>query len=282
MRSGFILAILMLAVLATGCSGLAANGTFATSIQQDASMMVASASGVNPDAVNALINNATRFDCDLATATRNPFTHTFGGKHIRASAPFYACLESVTAWSDEVAGRALFLSPANQQLALKVEAVWASNLRNGVNAAPGTSQLASLARLKYQLAAPQMFKARAMQSLKASTQPATSIDLITQLVNAVPTVYKPWMVQYGPVLIRIEVGNLDALISQLVNGDPLPIYRATLAAMTEDELMAEGANITDALVATVTDNAAKVLAQKQAAMAALSLGLTLLFSFIGL
>jgi hypothetical protein len=222
-----------------------------------------------------LAGNADRFDADLVTATRNPFVYTFGGKlHLFCSAPFYADLQSVTAWADEVSkpGR---LNAANQQLALRIEAVWAANLRNGVNAAPGTSQLASLAKLKTVMRA-------AHAKLKASSQPTASGDAIANLINSVPAIFRPWVSEYAPVLIRIGIGDLDALISQLLGGDPLPIYRAALVSMTEDELMADGATITEPLAQTVTDNAAKVAAEKQAAMAALSLGLTLLFSFIGL
>lgn len=259
-----------LAMLA-GCSGLQATATGGQYI--DMSAAAAKSFVGDPNTARSLEKNALAFNSIHQVATYNGFAYVFAGKQILANAAIWTLIEKQDAlaaelWTRAEAGK---LSEVNCKLALTVESQW---LQNAVwqKAATSAQQIATYAKIK-SMTAPRTKKAF------SQTLPNPDLD---NLIAQLPAELKPWVTEYGPQLLKLGLAEADAQIALLLAGDTFHPYCMAVSTMTEEELVAEAGNVLAADVAATNKNAADVAAQRKAAIAAVSLGFSILLALIGL
>jgi hypothetical protein len=269
-----MLPLLLCLALVAGCSGFQATTGAASYIDTTAAYAKLHQASTQP-AVD-LQGEASNFVNITGTSTTNLFSHWFAGKEVWTNATIWTPLQEKRALLVEMASRAKAgtLAPADQTLALQVAYQWANLMTLDESATPASQMLATRAHLRTKL----------MVHRVAASQPvsATSASELQNLVNSLPVAFQPWAVQYGPALLRLGLAEADAELALLVAGDTDTPYKAALTQFTEDELMTEAARVLVVDIAATNTNAANVAAEKQAAYAALSLGLTLILGVFGL
>jgi len=266
-----LVAMLLLVCVAfmAGCSGLQATATGGQYI--DLSAAAAKSYVGDPNTARSLEKNAVALAALHNVATVNGFKYWFAGKELLANAAIWTTLEQEDAlaaelWTRAEAGK---LSDVNQVIAVNIESQWLANKVLQRAAATANKQMATRARLK----------ALTVPRTKKAILPTPDLEaLIAQL----PAALKPWATEYGGQLLRLGLAEADAQIALMLAGDTFTPYCAALSTMTEEELMAEaGDALTRTVVATNT-NAANVEQQRKAAIAAVSLGFSVLFALFGL
>ena len=270
-----LIALITLALLLTigGCSGLNATATEAQYIANGVAAVESHQASTQP--AKDLTANAAFFEQVNLDATTSRLSRYFGSGKVWANASIRVSLWQTAAVSSEISTRAGTgkLTPASMSLAMLIEKQYAANLSAQAAGMPASS-LSSAAKLKTALEAPK----RKM----AASQPTTVSFDLSNLIASLPAALQPWAVQYGPQLLRLGLAEADAEIALLIAGDTETPYRAALSTMTEDELMAESGNVLTSTIAATNAAAATESAEKQAAQAIASLGLSILFSFMGL
>jgi hypothetical protein len=262
---GFIGAAIMLCILLAGCSGLSANSAMTTQIQAVASTAGANVATTQP--ASGLAVNAAGFAAIYANTTAN----IFASKGVHADATFYVGIMANSAIADAILADAQAgkLTADQMQTDLTLEARLAGNMVYQLNAvAIPAASAKSLPKAKVKVILP---------PLKAST----GAD-INSIIASLPSALRPWATEYLPVLLRLGASETDAMIALLISGDENTPYRVALSAMTVTERQAELSNRVVVDVANTNVNAQNVQAERAAATALASLGLSLVLGLIGL
>ena len=265
--------LLIIAFLCGGCAGL--NPTAPESQFIDNGVAAVESHQASTQPVKDLTANAAFFEAVNLDATTSRLARYFGGKKLWSNAQIRVSLWQTAAITSEISTRAWTgkLSASSMSLALLIEKQYAANLECQKAGMPAAS-VVSAAKVKTTAEAPK-------RKMVASQPVAASFDL-NNLIASLPAALQPWATQYGPALLRLGLAEADAEIALLIAGDMETPYRAALSAMTEDELMAETGNVLTGTIAATNAAAATEASEKQAAQAIASLGLSILFSFMGL
>jgi len=110
----------------------------------------------------------------------------------------------------------------------------------------------------------------------------TAITTIELLAEKLPKEYKPVVLEYGPVLLKMSTESLWSWIDLMARGNTSEAYRTLVMGMSSTDVIAELDNLNLEWKKDNKKNAQRMNLQRDASFAILSVALKMALTLVGL